>query len=223
MDDLTDRGPALGPGGLTPYQIQVAQLFFSLPASNGFLLAGGAALVARHLTTRPTHDLDFFTRPGQAEVPTACAAFEAAATAQGWTVHRVRDTATFCRLVVSGPEDLLVNLADLSKDAELLILTSRERRTAPTDLPGPLRSCRPGVAGRLVPATTPPLGEGFSGYSRHDPGLAPPVGRQEVAATPHAASPDVPRPLRRPDGEGLSLPLDYLAPRGAPSPRATHA
>ena len=37
---------------LTGFQIRVAQLFFSLPASQGFLLAGGAALVAQHLTTR---------------------------------------------------------------------------------------------------------------------------------------------------------------------------
>jgi hypothetical protein len=33
---------------------KVAQLFFSLPANKGFLLAGGAALVAQHLTTRTT-------------------------------------------------------------------------------------------------------------------------------------------------------------------------
>jgi len=37
--------------------------------------------------------------------------FEAAAAARGWTVKRVRDEDTFCRLVVSGPEDLLVDLA----------------------------------------------------------------------------------------------------------------
>ena len=36
---------------------------FALPASRGFLLAGGAALLAQHLTARPTEDLDFFTRP----------------------------------------------------------------------------------------------------------------------------------------------------------------
>jgi hypothetical protein len=47
--------------GLTPFQIEVARLFFDLPASAGFLLAGGAALVAQHLTRRPTQDLDFFT------------------------------------------------------------------------------------------------------------------------------------------------------------------
>ncbi|MGH3925670.1 MAG: nucleotidyl transferase AbiEii/AbiGii toxin family protein, partial [Pseudonocardiaceae bacterium] len=92
MDDPTDRGPAAtAPEGLTSFQIQVAQLFFSLPASNGFLLAGGAALAAQHLTTRPTRDLDFFTGPGRGDVPTARDAFEAAALAHGWAVHRVRD------------------------------------------------------------------------------------------------------------------------------------
>jgi hypothetical protein len=36
-------------------------MFFALPASRGFLLAGGAALLAQHLTAGPTEDLDFFT------------------------------------------------------------------------------------------------------------------------------------------------------------------
>ena len=49
---------------LTDFQLEVTRLFFSLPASKGFLLAGGAALLAQHLTTRPTEDLDFFTAPG---------------------------------------------------------------------------------------------------------------------------------------------------------------
>jgi hypothetical protein len=39
---------------LTDFQLEVTRLFFSLPASKGFLLAGGAALLAQHLTTRPT-------------------------------------------------------------------------------------------------------------------------------------------------------------------------
>jgi len=34
------------PGALTAFQVQVTRLFFTLPASEGFLLAGGAALVA---------------------------------------------------------------------------------------------------------------------------------------------------------------------------------
>jgi hypothetical protein len=44
--------------GLTRFQIEVARLFFEQPASAGFLLAGGAALVAQHLTNRPTQDLE---------------------------------------------------------------------------------------------------------------------------------------------------------------------
>ena len=44
-----------------------------------FLLAEGAALLAQHLTTRPTEDLDFFTAPDRGHVPAACDALEAAA------------------------------------------------------------------------------------------------------------------------------------------------
>lgn len=47
---------------LTGFQVEVARLFFSLPASDLFLLAGGAALLAQQMATRPTQDLDFFTR-----------------------------------------------------------------------------------------------------------------------------------------------------------------
>jgi Nucleotidyl transferase AbiEii toxin, Type IV TA system len=56
---------AVGNSGadLSPFQLEVARLFFALPASQGFLLAGGAALLAQHLTARPTEDLDFFTAP----------------------------------------------------------------------------------------------------------------------------------------------------------------
>jgi len=48
-----------GQPGLPAFQLEVTRLFFALPASKGFLLAGGAALLAQHLTTRPTEDLDF--------------------------------------------------------------------------------------------------------------------------------------------------------------------
>ena len=41
---------------LTDFQLEVARLFFTLPASEGFVLAGGAALIAQHLTSRPTQD-----------------------------------------------------------------------------------------------------------------------------------------------------------------------
>ena len=53
---------------LSAFQLEVARLFFALPASQGFLLAGGAALLAQHLTARPTEDLDFFTAPERGHV-----------------------------------------------------------------------------------------------------------------------------------------------------------
>lgn len=96
---------------LTDFQVQVAQLFFSLPAALGFLLAGGAALVAQHLTTRPTQDLDFFTRVGATNVAAARDALEIAAHEHGWAIERIRDMETFCRLIIHGPDDLLVDLA----------------------------------------------------------------------------------------------------------------
>jgi len=64
---------------LSAFQLEVARLFFTLPASQGFLLAGGAALLAQHLTARPTEDLDFFTAPERGHVPAARDALEAAA------------------------------------------------------------------------------------------------------------------------------------------------
>ena len=60
-----------GQPGLPPFQLEVARMFFALPASRGFLLAGGAALLAQHLTARPTEDLDFFTAPERGHVPAA--------------------------------------------------------------------------------------------------------------------------------------------------------
>jgi len=60
-----------GQPALPAFQLEVARLFFALPASKGFLLAGGAALLAQHLTARPTEDLDFFTAPDRGHVPAA--------------------------------------------------------------------------------------------------------------------------------------------------------
>jgi hypothetical protein len=96
---------------LTDFQVEVATLFFSLPSSGGFLLAGGAALVAQRLTTRPTQDLDFFTSSGAAAVHAVRDDFTAAAENRGWPVTRIRDHDTFCRLLVTGAEDLIVDIA----------------------------------------------------------------------------------------------------------------
>lgn len=95
---------------LTDFQIEVARVFFALPAADRFLLAGGAALLALHMTARPTQDLDFFTGvPGL--VVAAREEFEAAAMSRGWAIDVVQESDTFCRLVVHGPEALLVDIA----------------------------------------------------------------------------------------------------------------
>ena len=54
--------------GPSAFQIEVARMFFSLPASDGFLLAGGGALLASGLTIRATKDLDFFGEKGRVDV-----------------------------------------------------------------------------------------------------------------------------------------------------------
>jgi hypothetical protein len=77
----------------------------------GFLLDGGAALLARQLTTRPTQDLDFFTSPRAGVVQQARTEFAAVAATRGWVIETIRDSDTFCRLLVHGPEDLLVDIA----------------------------------------------------------------------------------------------------------------
>ena len=97
--------------GLTPFQAEVARLFFSLPAADGFLLAGGGALLATGLTTRPTEDLDFFGERGRSNVMVAREQLESAVLARGWTVEQLQASDTFARLLVRGYADLLVDIA----------------------------------------------------------------------------------------------------------------
>ena len=110
-----DESGTDGTPDLTDFQFEVARLFFSLPASKGFLLAGGAALLAQHLTTRPTEDLDFFTSPEVGHVPATRDALEAAARECGWRTERIHDSDTFCRLVIRS--DTAETLTDLAVNA----------------------------------------------------------------------------------------------------------
>lgn len=115
---------------LTGFQLEVAQLFFGLPAARDFLLAGGAALLAQRLTTRPTQDLDFFTGPGAGDVARARDELVAAATEQ------VQDSDTFCRLLVHGVEDLLVDLAVGSRPGRPASMSIAGPTFAPDELAG---------------------------------------------------------------------------------------
>jgi len=116
-DLVVDRGrDVMTAGGSEPdlsaFQLEVARLFFALPASQGFLLAGGAALLAQHLTARPTEDLDFFTAPEHGHVPAARDALEAAARQRGWSTQRIHDSDAFCRMVIrSADAGVIVDLA----------------------------------------------------------------------------------------------------------------
>jgi hypothetical protein len=116
---------------LSAFQLEVAKLFFTLPASRGFLLAGGAALLAQHLTTRPTEDLDFFTASGRGHVPAACAALEAAALQRGWVTERIHDSDTFCRMAIrSADAGVLIDLA-VNAPPDLLLPRLRPGRRWP--------------------------------------------------------------------------------------------
>jgi hypothetical protein len=110
-DDVPGEPTAPPATPLTPFQIEVSSAFFDLPESRGFLLAGGAALVAQHLITRPTRDLDFFTSLTEA-VPAAADAFRALAGRRGWQVTTIREASSFVRLHVHhGADEVLVDLA----------------------------------------------------------------------------------------------------------------
>jgi hypothetical protein len=122
---------------LTAFQMEVARLFFALPASSGFLLAGGAALLAQHLTTRPTEDLDFFTAPERGHVPAARDALEAAALERGWRTERIHDSDTFCRLVIRSPDDgVLIDLAVNAPPDFPVSFTAAGPTLAPEELAG---------------------------------------------------------------------------------------
>lgn len=106
-----------GTGGLTAFQTGVAQAFFSLAASSGFRLAGGAALLALRLSDRKTRDLDLFT--DRTTVEPAMTAFVEEATRRGWAVQVVRRSATFCQMMVTGDDEGV--LVDLAVDAPALL------------------------------------------------------------------------------------------------------
>ena len=110
---------------LTELQRLVLELFFALPESHGFVLADGAALVASGLTERPTQDVDLFGSDLATGIASAADALEAACADRGWTTERIRDTATFRRLVVRSPDDeLLVDLAIYSPPLDAPTITA---------------------------------------------------------------------------------------------------
>lgn len=99
-----------GPG-LSDFQIELAHVFFSVPESAGFLLAGGGALIAQGIVSRPTEDLDFFTDRRVGDVEAASDALITAVVARGWTAELLRSGPGFRRWAITGSETVLVDLA----------------------------------------------------------------------------------------------------------------
>ncbi|AXV06160.1 hypothetical protein DVS28_a1461 [Euzebya pacifica] len=92
--------------GLSPFQERLAVMIASLPAADGFALAGGSGLAAHGLLERRTRDLDYFGRPVDADrVQALAAAIATTCDDLGLTVTRERDGGTFVRLVVAGAEE----------------------------------------------------------------------------------------------------------------------
>lgn len=82
---------------LSDFQVELANLFFSLPESAGFLLAGGGVLIAQGIVPRPTEDLDFFASRHAGSVEAASNALIAAVPARGWSHKLVRSGEEFRR------------------------------------------------------------------------------------------------------------------------------
>ena len=97
--------------GPSAFQIEVAHMFFSLPASDGFLLAGGGALLASGLTSRPTQDLDFFGEKGRVNVGEMREQFLKEVEVRGWNCVVLQSDAFFVRLHVKSTDEVLVDIA----------------------------------------------------------------------------------------------------------------
>jgi hypothetical protein len=121
----------------TDFQITVAHLFFTLKASHGYAVAGGAGLLASELISRPTHDLDLFTHPPVWSVKPARDTFIKATGRRGWQVTVLVDTATFCRMhIVDRDDEVLVDLAIDSPPSVPPTMTILGPTLAPLELAG---------------------------------------------------------------------------------------
>lgn len=126
-----------GPDHLTALQVEVAETFFALDAAEGYLVAGGAALVASNLVARSTEDIDLFASAPITSVVAASDALMEALRARGHDVALVRAGTTFCRMIVSGGAgELLVDLAIDSPPIAAPTLTILGPTLAPLELAG---------------------------------------------------------------------------------------
>lgn len=97
--------PASSHNDLTQFQWEVLRAFFA--RETGFVLTGGAALVAFYLHHRQTHDLDLFTREHEA-FSRSQAVLREVATALGAVIQALQEAPGFRRVALSRGDDMVV-------------------------------------------------------------------------------------------------------------------
>jgi hypothetical protein len=121
----------------TDFQVAVARTFFELKASQGYVVAGGAGLLASELINRPTEDLDLFASAPADSVTASRNSFIKALDRRGWDHSLLVDSPTFCRMVVrDGRDEVLVDLALDSPPATTPTMTVLGPTLAPLELAG---------------------------------------------------------------------------------------
>lgn len=122
---------------LSHFQIQVAHIFFRLKAAEGYVVAGGAGLLASKLISRPTEDLDLFAYAPIKSVTAARDAFAQALGRRGWQITFLVDSPAFCRMhIVDGDNEVLVDLAIDSPPSATPAVTILGPTLAPLELAG---------------------------------------------------------------------------------------
>lgn len=122
---------------LSTFQVRVAQIFFELKVSDGFVVAGGAALLASDLIVRATQDIDLFTSMPATSVNEAKASFIRALERVQYDVEVIHDSSTFSRLTVRGSgEETMVDLAIDSPPSFPPTVTLLGPTLAPLELAG---------------------------------------------------------------------------------------
>lgn len=97
---------------LSRAQRELIRAFFWLGESAGFLLAGGAALIASGISNRPTQDVDLFHGGLLEDLSATVTAFETQFELRGWKAIRVRAVPTFFRPRVEiEDEGVIVDIA----------------------------------------------------------------------------------------------------------------
>lgn len=122
---------------LTTFHVEVARIFFGLQASAGYLVAGGAGLLASDLIARSTEDIDLFASTPTSSVIEAKVALLEALHHRGHEATVLQDSPTFCRMVVRHQDaELLVDLAIDSPPTNTPTMTLLGPTLAPSELAG---------------------------------------------------------------------------------------